>query len=88
MKKDVNATGIALGVTFGALSIICLLALLISQSYAIKLFNSITHGVDWAKIAITPSLGLNTLIGLIVVIVGGYLFGVLFAATYNKFAKQ
>lgn len=87
MKHDVNATGIALALTFGIISIVCLSLVLIAPSFALSLFSSFMHGIDLTKIAITPSLGGRTLLGLIIAVVGGYLIGAIFATIYNKFAK-
>ena len=86
-KKDVNATGIALALTFLIVSIVCLVLVLIAPKFAISLFGSFMHGIDITKIAVTPSISGNTLLGLIVAVVGGYLIGAIFAALYNKFAK-
>jgi len=85
-KKDVNATGIALALTFATISIICLILVSIAPGFALNLFGSFMHGVDLSKIAITPSIGGGTILGFIVAVVGGYLIGVTFAAIYNKFA--
>ena len=86
-KKDINATGIALALTFLIVSIVCLLFVLIAPGFAVSLFGSFMHGIDITKIAVTPSFSGNTLLGIIVVVVGGYLIGALFALIYNKFAK-
>jgi len=86
-KKDVNATGIALALTLLVVSIVCLLLLLIAPTFSLRLFGSFMHGIDLTKIAIAPSIGGKTILGLIVIAVGGYLIGALFAIIYNKFAK-
>lgn len=86
-KKDINATGIALALTFAIISIVCLVLVLITPGFAINLFGSFMHGVDLTKIAITPTIEGRTLLGLIVALAGGYLIGVIFAWIYNKFAK-
>lgn len=86
-KKDVNATGIAAGLTLGIISIICLILVLIAPGFALSLFGSFMHGIDLSKIAITPSISGRTVLGLVVAVVGGYVIGVIFAAIYNKFAK-
>ena len=86
-KKDINATGIALALTFAIISIVCLVLVLIAPEFTLNLFGSFIHGADLTKIAITPSISGRTLLGIIVAIVGGYVIGVIFAAIYNKFAK-
>ncbi len=87
-RKDVNATGIALALTFGIISIICLLLVLINPAFALVLFGSFMHGIDLTKISVTPSISGRTLLGFVVTVAGGYLIGVAFAAIYNKFAKD
>ena len=87
-KKDVNATGIALALTFLIVSVVCLLLLLIAQEFALNLFGSFIHGIDLSKIAVTPTISGNTLLGLVVATVGGYVIGVIFAVIYNKFARK
>lgn len=87
-KKDINATGIALALIFGIISLICLVLVLIAPTFALNLFGSFMHGVDLTKIAITPTIGGKTLLGFVTALVGGYLIGIIFAAIYNKFAKQ
>lgn len=87
-KKNINATGIALALTFLIVSIVCLLLVLIAPGFTLKLFGSFMHGIDITKIAVTPSISINTILGIIAVAIGGYLIGVIFAAIYNKFAKD
>ena len=88
VKKDINATGIALAFTFLIVSIICLLLVFIAPEFALNLFGSFVHGIDLTKIAVTPSISGNTLLGIILVTVSGYLIGVIFAVIYNKFARK
>lgn len=83
-KRNINATGIALAITLTLLNLVCLLLLMIVPNFALSLFGSFMHGVDLTQISITPVLGINTFIGIIVTFVGGYLIGVVFAALYNK----
>ncbi|MBI2498810.1 hypothetical protein HYV88_01050 [Candidatus Woesearchaeota archaeon] len=87
MKKDVNASGIALGLTFLIVSVVCLLLVLIAPGFALSLFGSFMHGIDITKIAITPGFDGRTILGFIVVFISGYLIGAVFASIYNKFVK-
>lgn len=87
-KKDVNVTGIALGLTFGIINLICLLLVFMFRDFSLKyLFGSFMHGINITQISITPILSGITLLGFVVTIGGGYLIGVIFAVIYNKFAK-
>ena len=87
VKKDIHATGIALALTLAIISIICLILVFIAPAFALNLFGSFIHGIDLSKIAVAPVLGIKTLVGFVVAVVGGYLIGILFASIYNKFAK-
>lgn len=84
-KINANATGFALAITLTLINIFCLLLLLIAPNFFLNLFGSFMHGLDLSKIAVTPSIGADTFIGIIVTFVGGYIIGVVFATIYNKF---
>jgi len=83
-QKNVNATGITLAFTLVILNLICLILLLLMPNFTLSLFGSFMHGIDLTKIAITPVIDLNTLIGIVVTFVGGYILGITFALIYNK----
>ena len=85
MKKNIHTTAMALAVTLTLLNIFCLLFLIIAPNFAQILFSSFMHSIDLSKIAVAPDLGINTIVGIIVTFIGGYLIGVVFAALYNKF---
>jgi len=85
-RKNINATGIAVGLTLGIVSLICLLLVFIAQDFALTLFGSFMHGIDLTQIAIEPTLDGRTLWGFVIAVVGGYLIGALFALLYNAFA--
>ncbi|MEK6871361.1 MAG: DUF5676 family membrane protein [Nanoarchaeota archaeon] len=87
-RKNIHATGIAVGLTFGIISFICLVLVFVALDFALMLFGSFMHGIDLTKIAIEPSLNGRTLLGFVVVIIGGYVIGALFAALYNAFAQK
>ncbi len=88
-KKDVNAMGIALGLVFGIVNLVCLLLIFILPEFSLKyIFGSFAHGIDLTQIAITPTLSWLTLVGFVITISGGYLIGAVFAVLYNKFAKS
>lgn len=87
-KKDINATGLSLALTFGIISLICLILVFISPSFALTLFGSFMHGIDMTKIAIIPVFSWITVRGFAVALIGGYAIGIIFAAIYNKFAKD
>lgn len=84
MPRNIHATGLALAITLTLLNLVCLLLLLIAPGFALSLFGSFMHGINLSQIAITPTLGINTFVGLIITFVGGYLLGIVFAALHNR----
>ena len=83
-QKNINATGITLAFTLVILNLVCLILLLLMPTFTLSLFGSFMHGIDLTKIAITPVIDLNTLIGIVVTFIGGYILGIIFALIYNK----
>ena len=68
--------------------VFCWLVIRIWGEGGIRLFNYFMHGIDMLKIAKTNfSLG-NDIVGLVVVLILGYIGGWLFAKLYNYFAKN
>lgn len=87
-QKSIHATGLALALTLFIISLICLLLFLTAPEFTLNLFSSFMHGVDLSKIAVTPKFTRNTLIGFIVVLISGYLIGVIYKIMYNMFANS
>ena len=84
LKRNVNATGLALAITLTLLNIFCLLLLLIAPTFFLGLFGSFMHGLDLSKIAVVPVLGMNIFLGIIITFIGGYFLGAVFATLYNR----
>ncbi|MBS3080256.1 hypothetical protein J4221_02185 [Candidatus Pacearchaeota archaeon] len=86
-QKNIHATGLALALTFFVISLICLLLFFVSPVFTLNIFGSFMHGIDLNKIAVAPDFNGKTVLGFIVILVGGYLIGVFYQLIYNKFAK-
>ncbi len=86
VKLDVKGIGLASGIVTAIVYVVCFLIVLILGSASLKFFNLFIHGIDLTSLATTPSLGTGIL-GLIVSVVVAYIFGAIFALTYNKYAK-
>jgi len=86
-KLNVNATGLALSITSGAVYIVCAIVSWISPRTLIGFANYLEHSIDLTSVAI-KSLNLgNVIIGLIIILIIAYLIGIVFALLYNKFTK-
>ncbi|HLD16000.1 MAG TPA: DUF5676 family membrane protein [Candidatus Nanoarchaeia archaeon] len=73
---------------FGIWYVFCWLVIRVFGESGIRLFNYFMHGIDLMKIAKTSfSLG-NDIVGLVVVLILGYVGGWLFAKLYNYFARN
>ena len=85
-KLDVKGVGIASAIVTGILYIACFLIVLIFGAVSLQFFQLFVHGIDLTSLATNPSLG-TVILGLIVSVIVAYIFGALFALTYNKYAK-
>ena len=84
-KLKPRATGYALAIVSGIVSIVCLLLVLIAKNFTINLFGAIFHGIDLSQIA-TDNITLGSVIlGFAEVVIIGFILGWLFAKVYNKF---
>lgn len=83
MVEKLNAKRVAnaLAIVFGIVSLVCLLITLIPGGT--WFLGLISHGIDLAKIEVTPSIGLG-IVGVIEAIVLGWIIGWLFAKIYNS----
>lgn len=77
-------TANALAVTAGIVSLICYILILLFPSGTVRMFGAIFHGIDMNKIAMIPSSIGYGLLGIIEVIIIGWIVGWLFAVIYNK----
>lgn len=87
MPDDLNPKIAAksLAITSGIVYLICALLVTIAPRITLNIFSYMFHGIDLTKIAMMPTLGLETILGLIEIIIVTYFIGWLFAKIYNYF---
>ncbi|MEK6915483.1 MAG: DUF5676 family membrane protein [Nanoarchaeota archaeon] len=84
-KLSPKRTANALAVTAGIVSLVCYILILITPSGTVSLFGAIFHGIDLSQIAVEPASVGSGILGVIEVIILGWIIGWLFAKIYNKF---
>ncbi len=77
-------TGIALGLVFAIISLICAILVYIFPNGMINLANNIAHGIDFSQIAKTSFSVGRVIISLIEAFIIGFVGGWLFGLIYNK----
>ena len=85
-RLDTWKFAVAAGITFGALSIVCALAVVISPDMTIAFFSSFTHGIDLA--ALVPAGGRPVTVGQVIggaiaLAAIGFTAGAMLAGCYN-----
>ncbi len=74
----------SLAITAGIFSLACALLILMAQAFTVNLFGAIFHGIDLNQISKTATVG-SSVLGIIEVMILGWIAGWLFAVVYNKF---
>ena len=87
-KINVKAFALASASTFGIVSIVCALLFWIAPSFALSLSSKLFHGIDLTGIAKAGFSLSSAIIGLVLAVILGYLFGALLAVLYNKFVPK
>ena len=87
-KLNKNAFGLTLASTSGIIYLICAVLYSIAPSLTINYGNYIFHGLDISSIITKQIAFTDTLIGLILITISGYLAGVLFATLSNYFNNK
>jgi len=88
-KINIRNAGIAGGVTGGALSVICLIAVLILPSEAeIAIANSLMHSIDVSTITKATVSLTGAVLGILIAFAIGWFIGTFFALTYNLLSKN
>ncbi|MBI3898369.1 MAG: hypothetical protein HY308_08735 [Gammaproteobacteria bacterium] len=83
--------GVASAVTFGALSLVCLMAVLLFPDGTLGFFNSWFHGLDLSLIKRPPTkpIGVGEAVGgFISVVVVSFIFGALFGWIYERVGRR
>ena len=76
--------GIALGLVFAIMSLICAILVYIFPNGMISLANNIAHGIDFSQIAKTSFSWGRVIVGIIETFIIGFIGGWLFGLIYNK----
>jgi len=84
-----NAAALAGGITVDAISIICLVFVVIAPIGTVtSVANSLFHGLDVSSIAVRSiSLG-SSILGLVILFLLGAVSGYVFAFAYNKISEK
>ncbi len=87
MKLQANAFALATGLVAVLYYILCMLLMWIGgKEVTVAFFNSLLHGLDVASIVRMNVPLPETLLGLVLTFVLGWLGGWLIATSYNRFA--
>ena len=87
MAEKISSKRVAysLAVVAGIVYLACAILVAIAPTWTVNLFGALFHGVDITQIERTSVSLTSAILGLIEIIVIGYLIGWLFGAVYNKF---
>ena len=80
-----KSVGYSLALVAGIVYLACAILVAIAPTWTVNVFGALFHGIDITQIARTPVPLTSTILGLIEIVVMGYLVGWLFGAVYNKF---
>ena len=83
-KLNTKRVANSLAITAGIFSLVCMLLILMAPTFTMDLFGAIFHGIDLSQISKTASIG-SSILGVIEVMILGWIAGWLFAVIYNKF---
>ena len=75
--------GIALGLVFAIVSLICAILVYVFPNAMLSLANNIFHGIDITQIAQTSLSWGSVVVGIVEVFVIGFVGGWLFGVVYN-----
>ncbi len=81
-KLNSIRTANSLAITAGIVSVVCALLILLAPEFTVSLFGAIFHGIDLSQISATATIG-SSLLGVIEVVILGWIVGWLFAKIYN-----
>ena len=80
-----KSVGYSLALVAGIVYLACAILVALAPTWTVNVFGALFHGIDITQIARTPVPLTSTILGLIEIVVMGYLVGWLFGAVYNKF---
>ena len=88
-RLKVKNLGLAFGVAFAVFYLACIAIMAIfGQEITVFVFNSLMHGLDTTTIIRMEIPILDSVIGLVLTFVLGWIMGALIAVTYNFLSKE
>ncbi|MEK6852533.1 MAG: DUF5676 family membrane protein [Nanoarchaeota archaeon] len=88
MRFNINGIGLASGITFSIIYVVCAVISAAFPNGALKFFNLFAHSVDLTKLTGKSFTFGSFIAGLILTFIAAYLAGVIFAYVYNLFDKR
>ena len=87
MAEKISSKRVAysLAVVAGIVYLACAILVAIAPTWTVNVFGALFHGIDISQIARTPVPLTSAILGLVEVVILGYLIGWLFGAVYNRF---
>ena len=83
-KLNAKRVGYSLAAVSGIVYLACAILVAIAPSWTVGFFGALFHGIDITQIARTPVPLGSTVLGLVEIVVLGYVVGWLYAKIYNK----
>ena len=80
-----KSVGYSLALVAGIVYLACAILVAIAPTWTVNVFGALFHGIDISQITRAPVPLTTTILGLVEIVVMGYLVGWLFGAVYNKF---
>lgn len=88
-KLEVKNLGLAFGVAFSVFYLACIAMMaILGQETTVFVFNSLMHGLDTTTIIRMEVPIWDTIVGLILTFLLGWVMGALIAVTYNLFSSK
>ena len=76
--------GYSLALVAGIVYLVCAILVAVAPTWTVNFFGALFHGIDITQIARTPVSLASTVLGLVEIVVIGYLIGWVFGVIYNK----
>ena len=83
-KLNAKRVGYSLAAVSGIVYLACAILVAIAPSWTVGFFGALFHGIDITQIARTPVPLGSAVLGLVEIVVLGYVVGWLYAKIYNK----
>jgi len=83
-RLNAKRVGYSLAAVSGIVYLACAILVAIAPSWTVGFFGALFHGIDITQIARTPVPLGSTVLGLVEIVVLGYVVGWLYAKIYNK----